>query len=168
MIYKFKSKAAGDVIMLRPHGDQLLRLIGREPAAKGIIEVADMPAAMRRSRRSLPRSRAREADRRRPMMASRRERGVGLQASACGRWSRCSSARMQPVSRSCGASEGHQHRAGAAMKLWSDSFGNGDAHSRHVTPRAAWTPRAAVGFSDNLNPHLAWSDAARRHDARWC
>jgi hypothetical protein len=47
MIYKFKSKAAGDVIMLQPHGEQLLRLIGREPAAKGIIEVADMPAAIR-------------------------------------------------------------------------------------------------------------------------
>jgi len=47
MIYKFKSKAAGDVIMLQPHGDQLLRLIGREPAAKGIIEVADMPGVIR-------------------------------------------------------------------------------------------------------------------------
>jgi hypothetical protein len=46
MIYKFKSKAAGDVIMLQPHGDQLLRLIGREPAAKGIIEVADMPGVI--------------------------------------------------------------------------------------------------------------------------
>jgi hypothetical protein len=46
MIYKFKSKAGGDVIMLQPHGDQLLRLIGREPAAKGIIEVADMPGAI--------------------------------------------------------------------------------------------------------------------------
>jgi uncharacterized protein DUF1840 len=47
MLYKFKSKAAGDVIMLQPHGDLLMRLIGREPAAKGIIEPADMPAAMR-------------------------------------------------------------------------------------------------------------------------
>ena len=47
MIYKFKSKAAGDVIMLQPHGDQLMRLIGREPAAKGIIETADLPAAIR-------------------------------------------------------------------------------------------------------------------------
>ena len=46
MIYKFKSKAAGDVIMLGPNGDELLRLIGRAPAAKGIIEVAAMPAAI--------------------------------------------------------------------------------------------------------------------------
>lgn len=46
MIYKFKSKGAGDVIMLGPSGDQILRLLGREPAAKGIIEVKDMPAAI--------------------------------------------------------------------------------------------------------------------------
>jgi hypothetical protein len=46
MIYKFKSKATGDVIMLGPQGDQLLRLLGREPAPKGIIEVATMPAAI--------------------------------------------------------------------------------------------------------------------------
>jgi len=46
MMYKFKSKAAGDVIMLGPNGDQVLRLIGKEPAAQGIIEPAAMPAAM--------------------------------------------------------------------------------------------------------------------------
>ena len=46
MIYKFKSSASGDIIMLGPQGDQLLRLLGREPAAQGIIEVAAMPAAL--------------------------------------------------------------------------------------------------------------------------
>ena len=46
MIYKFKSKAAGDVIMMAASGDQVLRILGREPAAKGILEVAAMPAAM--------------------------------------------------------------------------------------------------------------------------
>ncbi len=44
MIYKFKSKAAGDVIMLGPQGDRLLRLLGREPAAQGIFEPAALPA----------------------------------------------------------------------------------------------------------------------------
>ena len=42
MLYKFKSKAAGDVIMLGPNGDQVMRLVGREPAAQGIFEVAHM------------------------------------------------------------------------------------------------------------------------------
>ena len=46
MIYKFKSKATGDLIMLGPHGDQVLRLIGREPAAQGIIEPAAMAAEL--------------------------------------------------------------------------------------------------------------------------
>lgn len=46
MLYKFKSKAAGDVIMLAANGDQVLRILGRQPAPKGILEVADMPAAL--------------------------------------------------------------------------------------------------------------------------
>ena len=45
MIYKFKSKAAGDVIMLGPSGDAVLRAAGREPAARGIFEAAALPAA---------------------------------------------------------------------------------------------------------------------------
>ena len=48
MIYKFTSRATGDVIMLGPHGDHLLSLLGREPAPKGIIEVAHMAEAMAR------------------------------------------------------------------------------------------------------------------------
>ena len=46
MIYKFKSKAAGDVIMMGDTGDRLLRAVGREPAPKGILEAAALPAAM--------------------------------------------------------------------------------------------------------------------------
>ena len=46
-MYKFKSKATGDLIMLGPNGDQLMRLIGREPSLKGIIEVAAMPDVIR-------------------------------------------------------------------------------------------------------------------------
>ena len=46
MMYKFKSKAAGDVIMLGPNGDQLLGLIGKAPGTTGIIEAAAMPAAI--------------------------------------------------------------------------------------------------------------------------
>ena len=46
MIYKFKSKAAGDVIMMGPNGDQVLRLVGREPSPKGIFELADLPSVI--------------------------------------------------------------------------------------------------------------------------
>ncbi len=46
MIYKFKSKADGDVIMTGPAGDDVLRMIGKSPAAQGIIESGSMSAAM--------------------------------------------------------------------------------------------------------------------------
>jgi len=46
VLYKFKSKASGDVIMTGPHADELLRLLGREPAAKGILQAADLPVAI--------------------------------------------------------------------------------------------------------------------------
>jgi Domain of unknown function (DUF1840) len=46
MIYKFKSKAAGDVIMMGSAGDDVLRLIGKPAAAQGIIDVASMAGAI--------------------------------------------------------------------------------------------------------------------------
>jgi hypothetical protein len=46
MLYKFKSKAAGDVIMMGPSGDQVLRILGREPAPQGIFDVDALAAAM--------------------------------------------------------------------------------------------------------------------------
>ncbi len=46
MHYKFKSKATGDLIMMGPIGDEVLRVIGKEPASQGIIEPAAMPAAI--------------------------------------------------------------------------------------------------------------------------
>lgn len=46
MIYKFKSKAAGDVIMMGPTGDKVLGLIGKSASTQGIIEPAQMPAAI--------------------------------------------------------------------------------------------------------------------------
>jgi len=46
MMYTFKCKAAGDVTMTQADGDQLLQIIGKSPTAKGIIEVAAIPAAI--------------------------------------------------------------------------------------------------------------------------
>ncbi len=43
------------------------------------------------------------------------------------------------------------------MKLWSESWTNGDRiPARYAAGRIQ--PDGGVGFSDNLNPHLAWSD----------
>ena len=46
MLYKFKSKATGDLIMLEPQGKQILHIIGKESGPKGIIEPAEMLAAV--------------------------------------------------------------------------------------------------------------------------
>ena len=46
MLYKFKSKATGDLIMLEPQGRQILKIIGKDPDPKGIIEPQDMLAAI--------------------------------------------------------------------------------------------------------------------------
>jgi cyclopropane-fatty-acyl-phospholipid synthase len=46
MLYKFKSKATSDIIMLEPHGKLILKLIGKDSGVKGIIMPAEMMAAI--------------------------------------------------------------------------------------------------------------------------
>ena len=49
MLYKFKSKAAADVIMLNTNGRELLKILGKdfpEQQAQGILTVAEMPQAI--------------------------------------------------------------------------------------------------------------------------
>ena len=47
MLYKFKSKSTGDVIMLQPNGQRVLEIIGKDTqTGTGIILPAQMPAAI--------------------------------------------------------------------------------------------------------------------------
>ncbi len=46
MLYKFKSKAAGDLIMLEPNGRRVLEIVGKTPESKGIILPVDMRTAI--------------------------------------------------------------------------------------------------------------------------
>lgn len=46
MMYRFKSQAAADLIMLQANGDQLLTLIGKELTPQGIVTVDQIPAAL--------------------------------------------------------------------------------------------------------------------------
>jgi len=46
MLYKFKSSAAGDLIMLEPNGRRVLEAIGKDPGPQGIILAADMGVAI--------------------------------------------------------------------------------------------------------------------------
>lgn len=46
MTYRFKTRKMADVVMVGANGDHIMRLLGREPSAKGVIEAADMAAAI--------------------------------------------------------------------------------------------------------------------------
>ncbi len=47
MLYKFKSRATADVIMLEANARQLLKIIGKDgDAAHGIVTAAQIPAAI--------------------------------------------------------------------------------------------------------------------------
>lgn len=46
MLFKFKSKVTGDLIMLEPDAKRLLKIMGREEQAKGIFLADQLPAAI--------------------------------------------------------------------------------------------------------------------------
>jgi len=46
MLYKFKSRAAADLILLEPQGRQILEIIGKTPGPAGIVTAAQIPAAL--------------------------------------------------------------------------------------------------------------------------
>ncbi len=53
MIYEFKSRATGTVIMTASVGDQMLKAIGKPPGPSGIITVDQMPSAIAALRKLL-------------------------------------------------------------------------------------------------------------------
>lgn len=46
MLYKFKSRAAADLIMLEPQGRQIVTIMGKTPGASGIVTAAQIPGAI--------------------------------------------------------------------------------------------------------------------------
>ena len=46
MLYKFKSRSTADLILLEPQARRLLHIMGKEPAASGIVTAAQIPAAL--------------------------------------------------------------------------------------------------------------------------
>ena len=53
MLYIFKSRDCAEIIMLEPNGRRLLEIIGKEPAAKGIITPQQMPEAVLAMRQAI-------------------------------------------------------------------------------------------------------------------
>jgi hypothetical protein len=58
MIYKFKSQAAAEVIMLQANAEDLLKIIGKPPDATGIITCAQIPGALRALQQEIARREA--------------------------------------------------------------------------------------------------------------
>jgi cyclopropane-fatty-acyl-phospholipid synthase len=46
MLYRFKSQAAAEVVMLKDTGEEMLSLIGKAPQPTGVITVDQLPNAM--------------------------------------------------------------------------------------------------------------------------
>ncbi len=46
MLYRFKSRATADLIMLEPQGRRVLQIIGKEPGVPGILTAEQIPAAI--------------------------------------------------------------------------------------------------------------------------
>jgi ElaB/YqjD/DUF883 family membrane-anchored ribosome-binding protein len=46
MLYRFKSQATADLVMLNDTGEQVLAAMGKTVAPKGVITVAQIPAAL--------------------------------------------------------------------------------------------------------------------------
>jgi hypothetical protein len=89
MLYKFKSKATGDLIMLELQGRQILKIIGKEPGSQGIIEPKDMMAAIDALQRAVvleeeARQAAREAEREAQKEIQRAAEGVAADPTKTG------------------------------------------------------------------------------------
>ncbi len=53
MLYRFKCKAAADVVMLEPNGKRVLEILGKDPATPGILLNADIPSALQALREAV-------------------------------------------------------------------------------------------------------------------
>ena len=81
MLYKFKSKNAGDVIMLEPNGRQVLEIIGKDTGPRGIVLPEQMPAALQALRTAIEEDEAQERQRLLEQGAELREQGEGAVSS---------------------------------------------------------------------------------------
>ncbi len=61
MLYKFTSKATGDLILLEPQGNIFLQTIGKMPGPRGIISPEEMPAAIEALQQAVLREEAEQA-----------------------------------------------------------------------------------------------------------
>ncbi len=69
MLYKFKSKASGDVIMLEATGRKVLQILGKEPIPRGILTPDQLEPAIDALQRAVDQEEADLADAKRAALA---------------------------------------------------------------------------------------------------
>ena len=162
-----RSKADADLIMMKPVGDQILGIIGKTAAGSGIIEAAALPAAIEALERAIAAERAahcggeRRADDEFGPAAHR----VGLHQRA---WPM-----LEMMKRA--AAEQRRHRLGrlndrglalrpagnreeTRHEALERQLGQRRAHPGPVRAPASSTAAGNATFSDNISPHLGWSE----------
>jgi hypothetical protein len=77
MLYRFRSKSSADVIALPSSGDALLRALGREPQARGILEPDAMQALIARLEASIASEEAQRIEAT-PLLAATQPQAEGL------------------------------------------------------------------------------------------
>jgi 7-cyano-7-deazaguanine synthase in queuosine biosynthesis len=78
MIYEFKSRATGSVIMTNDIAQAVLTIIGKSPAAQGIIVPDAMPAAIEALQQAVAAQQASEKTIPQPSIASDKEPTISL------------------------------------------------------------------------------------------
>ena len=76
MLYKFKAKNTGDVIMLESNGRQVLEIIGKAPGPQGIILTSDIPLALDALRAAITHDEHAEQVRQQQQQAERKAHGT--------------------------------------------------------------------------------------------
>lgn len=61
MLYEFKCRATGPVVMFQPVAERLLGIIGKAPGPKGVVTPDQMPAAIAALRAAVAQERAQAA-----------------------------------------------------------------------------------------------------------
>lgn len=52
-LYRFKSRETGDLVMLQPHGQRILEILGKDAGAPGVILPAQMAGAVQALRAAI-------------------------------------------------------------------------------------------------------------------
>lgn len=52
-LYRFKSRETGDLVMLQPHGQRILDIIGKDPTGSGILRPVEMHDAVEALRQAV-------------------------------------------------------------------------------------------------------------------